>query len=64
MVNRDSSTHKLTGVRWAARILDNAERFLEESDLKDVMHELGVMGDPEIHFLEEIEAKTPETVAA
>jgi len=48
-------------LEWDSR--ENAERFLEESDLKDVMEEVGVVGEPEIHFLDEIEAKTPETPA-
>lgn len=39
---------------------ENAWEFLEESDLRDVMEEAGVVGDPEIHVLDEIETKTPE----
>ncbi|WP_411963933.1 antibiotic biosynthesis monooxygenase [Haloferax sp. YSMS24] len=40
--------------------MENAQKFLEESDLKDVMEEAGVVGEPEIFFLEEIESKLPE----
>ncbi|WP_255197130.1 antibiotic biosynthesis monooxygenase [Halorarius litoreus] len=35
---------------------ENAQKFVEESDLKDVMAEAGVVGEPEIMFLDEIEA--------
>lgn len=40
---------------------DRARAFVEETDLGELMAEAGVVGDPEIQFLEEIEAKTPET---
>lgn len=40
---------------------ENARRFLESSDLHDVMREAGVVGDPEIHFLDEVESKASET---
>lgn len=43
---------------------ENARRFLEESDVKDVMERGGVVGEPEIHFLEEIEAKSAESPMA
>jgi quinol monooxygenase YgiN len=36
------------------------QRFMEESDVKEKMGELGVTSEPEIYVLEEIEAKTPE----
>ncbi|MFC7046521.1 antibiotic biosynthesis monooxygenase [Halobacteriaceae archaeon GCM10025711] len=39
---------------------ENARRFLEESGLREVMDEAGVVGDPEIYFLDEMEAKSPE----
>ncbi|WP_416840946.1 hypothetical protein [Haloferax sp. DFSO52] len=40
--------------------MEDAQKFLEESDLKDVMEDAGVIGEPEIYFLEEIESKLPE----
>ena len=43
---------------------ENAQRFMEESDLKERMEELGVIGEPEITFIEEAEAKSPEMPAA
>ena len=43
---------------------ENAREFLESSDLREVMEEAGVVGEPEIYFLDEIEAKTPETPTA
>ena len=36
------------------------QRFMEESDLKEKMGELGVISEPEVYVLEEIEAKTSE----
>ena len=44
--------------------MENTERFLMESDLKEVMEELGVGGEPEIQFLDEVEVKTPKKPAA
>lgn len=44
--------------------MENAKRFLEESDLKEVMETAGVVGEPEIHFLEEIESKAAESPMA
>lgn len=44
--------------------VENAHRFLEESDLRDVMQEAGVVGEPAIQFIDEIEAKTPEKAPA
>lgn len=38
---------------------ENAVRFMEESDLAEVMEEAGVVGEPEILFLDEVEAKKP-----
>lgn len=38
---------------------ENAVRFMEESDLAEVMEEAGVVGEPEIQFLDEVEAKKP-----
>ncbi|KAB1198700.1 MULTISPECIES: cyclase [Haloferax] len=40
--------------------MENAQTFLESSDLRSVMGEAGVIGEPEIYFLEEIESKLPE----
>lgn len=39
--------------------VENARRFFEESDVADVMDRAGVIGEPELHFLDEIEAKRP-----
>ena len=36
------------------------QRFMEESDVKEKMGELGVISEPEVYILEEIEAKTSE----
>jgi quinol monooxygenase YgiN len=36
------------------------ERFMDESDVKEKMGELGVISEPEVYIFEEIEAKTPE----
>lgn len=44
--------------------VENAQRFLDSSDLRDVMTEAGVVGEPEIRFLDEIESKTSETPMA
>lgn len=38
----------------------NAESFLEESDVEEKMGEGGVVGEPEIVFLEEIESAPSE----
>lgn len=38
---------------------ENARSFLDESDLREVMDAAGVIGDPEVYFLDEIEEKTP-----
>jgi len=43
---------------------ENARSFLEDSDLQDVMTEAGVVGEPEVHILDEIEARTPGQSAA
>lgn len=43
---------------------ENAQQFVEESNLRDVMEEVGVVGEPEIYFLEEIETKKREKRAA
>ncbi|KAB1188011.1 MULTISPECIES: cyclase [Haloferax] len=40
--------------------MENAQKFLESSDLRSVMEEAGVVGEPEIYFLEEVESKRPE----
>jgi quinol monooxygenase YgiN len=37
---------------------ENAQKFIDESDLKEVMQEAGVVGDPEIQMLDEVEMKT------
>jgi quinol monooxygenase YgiN len=36
------------------------QRFMEESDVTEKMGELGVISEPEVYVLEEIEAKTAE----
>ena len=36
------------------------QRFMDESDVKEKMEELGVTSEPEVYVLEEIEAKTTE----
>ena len=36
---------------------ETARRFLEDSDLEAVMGEAGVVGEPQIAFLEEIESR-------
>lgn len=43
---------------------ENAKSFLEDSDVRDVMTEAGVVGEPEITFLEEIESKRHEPTMA
>ncbi|WP_440988679.1 hypothetical protein [Haloarchaeobius baliensis] len=43
---------------------ENARRFLEDSDVREVMSEAGVVGEPEIAFLDEVESKTSETPMA
>ncbi|WP_254535141.1 antibiotic biosynthesis monooxygenase [Halomarina litorea] len=37
---------------------DNARAFLESEDLRERMHEAGVLGTPEVAILDELEAKT------
>lgn len=44
--------------------VENAQAFIEESDLREVMEEAGVVGEPEFYFLDDIEAKTPEITMA
>lgn len=44
--------------------MENAQSFFDSSDLREVMTEAGVRGEPEFQFLEELEAKTPERPAA
>jgi len=36
------------------------QRFMEESDVKEKMGELGVISEPEVYILEETEAKTAD----
>lgn len=43
--------------------LENAQNFLEESDLRGQMAATGVFGESKIHFLEVIETKTPKQPA-
>ncbi|MFB6106526.1 MAG: antibiotic biosynthesis monooxygenase [Halobacteriaceae archaeon] len=38
---------------------ENARRFFEESDVRDVMADAGVVGDPDVWFLDEVEASIP-----
>jgi hypothetical protein len=40
-------------MEWDA--IDNAERFLESADLRETMEKAGVIGKPEVYFLEQIE---------
>lgn len=40
------------------------QRFMDESDVAEKMDELGVISEPEVYVLEEIEAKTPGRPAA
>jgi heme-degrading monooxygenase HmoA len=35
--------------------LDNARKFMESNELREKMQKGGVIGKPEIHFLEEVE---------
>lgn len=44
--------------------MENAQAFLEESDLKEVMAEAGVVGEPEVSFVEELESTSAETPMA
>ena len=44
--------------------VENAQRFLEESDVRERMEELGVVGEPEIYFLDSIESRVPSTPSA
>ena len=39
---------------------ENARSFLEESDIREAMDEAGVVGEPDIHLLEEVEAESSE----
>lgn len=43
---------------------ENARGFLDSSDLRDTMAEAGVVGEPEISFLDEIESQSFETPMA
>lgn len=43
---------------------ENVQKLLEESDLREVMEKAGMVGEPEIYFLNEIESKSPEQLAA
>ena len=49
-------------MEWDSR--ENAERFLEESDVREIMAESGVVGEPEIRFLEEVETRMPSRPSA
>lgn len=40
------------------------QRFMDESDVKEKMGELGVISEPEVYVLDEIESKTPERAPA
>lgn len=42
----------------------NARRFVEESDIEEVVADAGVSSEPEIQFLDEIEAVTRDRASA
>lgn len=58
----DDSNDIIIMLEWDS--MENAKRFLEESDVREQMEELGVVGEPEISFLDSIESKMPSTPAA
>jgi heme-degrading monooxygenase HmoA len=43
---------------------ENFQRFMEESDVKEKMGELGVVGEPEVTVFEALETMTPQPPAA
>ncbi len=40
-------------MEWDA--IDNAKKFTESADLREIMEKAGVIGKPEVYFLEQIE---------
>lgn len=40
--------------------MENATRFIDSEDLREVMADAGVVGKPEITYLDEVSAKAPE----
>jgi quinol monooxygenase YgiN len=40
--------------------MENARKFHDDSGVLEVMKKAGVVGEPEIYYLDEIESKTPE----
>ena len=40
-------------MEWDA--IDNARKFTESADLREIMEKAGVIGKPEVYFLEQIE---------
>jgi len=44
--------------------MENAQAFLEESDVREKMAELGVKGEPQVAFLEEIESRRSASPSA
>lgn len=54
----ENSNDVATLLEWDS--VENANSFLEESDVREKMAGGGVVGDPEIVFLEEIESTPSE----
>lgn len=44
--------------------VENARRLFESSDTRELMADAGVVGAPEIHFLDEMESSMPRRTAA
>lgn len=40
--------------------MEGIQQYMDEGDVDTAMKDSGVIGEPELYFLEEIEAKTPE----
>jgi heme-degrading monooxygenase HmoA len=44
--------------------IESARQFFASSDVREAMREAGVVGDPEISYLDEVESSTPRRTAA
>lgn len=49
---------------WEWESAESVQEFMEESDVREAMDESGVVGEPEMYFLEEIEDRTAEIRSA
>lgn len=59
--NAEDGNHVVAVLEWDS--VENARRFLEESDVEAAMADAGVVSEPEISFLDEQEARQPQPVA-